>query len=411
MRRFLSPLAAAAVATVGVSAIAVTGGFASPKVHQISGSASITPVLKGLNNPRGLAVDEAGALYVTQAGTYPGQYPTDPTHPEDGFVANGAVAKVTGVGGSHQKTAWSVVMKGAYTNSRGAPEVEGVSGISVLGDRVRVLTNESQAGYAADPANAANKDPLGISQFGQLFSVNVKTHAVQSLSNVGNQEYAWAGVHSSLWQEFPDSNPYAVLMTRTPATREHAARVWTFVVDAGANTVSEVNSRGVAHVIAFIPNDGIRDAAPTCLTQGPDGALYIGALDQFKNGFGPPNYPVPSGIVVGPHQSNVWRVNPFTHQRNPTKVATLWATGFTTITSCTFDRAGNFWATEMFANDVVSVPFAHPSALTHYGTPTTTPLPGGIAPARGGGVYVSINSITFSPNTGKVVKLVPHRVR
>ena len=170
------------------------------------------------------------------------------------------------------------------------------------------------------------------------------------------------------------------------------------MADAGANTISEIDSNGIAHVIAFIPNDGVRDATPTCIAQGPDGALYVGTLNLFKNGFGPP---IPG---TGPGNSDVWRINPDTSE-DYLHAAHLWTTGLTTVTSCTFDRHGNFWATEMFANDVVRIPFSHPTSISHFGSATDTPLPGGIAVAPHGGIYVAINSLTFVPGTGAVVKL------
>lgn len=38
-----------------------------------------------------------------------------------------------------------------------------------------------------------------------------------------------------------------------------------------------------------------------------------------------------------------------------------WVTGLSTITGCNFDRKGNLYVGEMFANDVVKVPFSHPA--------------------------------------------------
>src|SRR5262249_18715681 len=148
-------------------------------------------------------------------------------------------------------------------------------------------------------------------------------------SDIGNQEYTWAGQHASLWEEFPDANPNAVLVVKGGHHR-------TFVVDAGANTVGEVMPDGQIRVIAYIPNDPVRDSTPTCITQGPDGALYVGTLDLVANLF-----------VFGPGQSHVYRIDPNTHEDFLT-AAHVWASGLTTVFGCAFDRNGNFWATEMF---------------------------------------------------------------
>ena len=90
---------------------------------------------------------------------------------------------------------------------------------------------------------------------------------------------------------------------------------------------------------------------------------------------------------------------------------TLWATGLTTATACTFDRSGNFWATEMFApnatgapGDVVRIPFRHPTHLTRIGG-GQLPLPGGIAQGPDGAMYVSVNSSSPDPGSGAVMKV------
>ena len=183
----------------------------------------------------------------------------------------------------------------------------------------------------------------------------------------------------------PDSNPYAVLVSRFPH------RVRTFVVDAGANTLVEVMPRGRTRVVALLPNDTPKhDSAPTCVARGPDGMLYVGTLDLIVNDFG-----------NSPGHSNVWRINPnASHPTKPRK----WATGLTTITACTFDRAGNFWAAEMFApnpagppGDLVRIPFRHPRQVSHLGL-GQVPLP---AASRRGQVGCSTSASTRPPRPGR----------
>src|SRR5262249_51417697 len=143
--------------------------------------------------------------------------------------------------------------------------------------------------------------------------------------------------------DFPDSNPYGVLVTRVPGSDT----IRTFVADAGANTVSEVMPDGTARIIAYIPNENFgafRDATPTCIAQGPDGFLYVGTLDFVSNLFVPPGL---GGL------SSVWRVDP---NANYPQAPQLWASGLTTVTACTFDSAGNFWAAEMFAGGMGATP-------------------------------------------------------
>jgi glucose/arabinose dehydrogenase len=255
--------------------------------------------------------------------------------------------------------------------------------------------SESHDGVAAETGGAVN-----ATQAGHLFRLNAATGVPTDLSDFGDQMYKFTGDHVDLFpDDFPDSNPYGVLVIND--RKQH--RVRTFVADAGANTISEVMSNGAIRVVSYIPNEttgALRDATPTCIAEGPDGMLYVATLDLLSN------FANPAG-----GQSNVWRVNPNANFPRPPK---LWATGLTTATACTFDHAGNFWATEMFApnatgapGDVVRLPFRHPTQIDHIGL-GELPLPGGIAQGPDGAMYVSVNSASPVPGSGAVVKIRTH---
>jgi hypothetical protein len=92
----------------------------------------------------------------------------------------------------------------------------------------------------------------------------------------------------------------------------------------------------------------------------------------------------------------------------------LWATGYTTINGCTFDKSGNFWASELFypnaagpPGDLAKAPFDHPSAITHVGG-GSVPLPGGIAQGRDGAMYVSIGSADPTAHSGGILRVARH---
>ena len=125
--------------------------------------------------------------------------------------------------------------------------------------------------------------------------------------------------------------------------------------------------------------------------------LYVATLNFVANLF-----------VYHSGQSNVWRVDP--NANFPTK-PTLWATGLTTATACTFDRHDNFWATELFQpnaagppGDVVRIPFDHPDQLQRIGG-GELPLPGGIAQGSDGSMYVSVNTANPELNSGAVMRI------
>ena len=262
-----------------------------------------------------------------------------------------------------------------------------------MGCQVLTITGESTPGVL-NATDGAVYDP----QAGHLYRLDGASGAATSVSDVGSQMYQWTTDHRGLFTDFPDSNPYGVLVTTDPQTDQ----IRTFVADAGANTISEIMPDGTARVIAFVPNEQFRahrDATPTCIAQGPDGYLYVGTLDFVSNLFVPPGT---GGF------SSVWRVDP--NASYPTPPA-LWATGLTTITSCTFDSQGNFWATEMFAGglgatppgDVVRIPFADPTTQDHFGF-GQLPVPGGIAQGPDGAMYVTIGSAAPGAN-GAVMRL------
>jgi glucose/arabinose dehydrogenase len=252
---------------------------------------------------------------------------------------------------------------------------------------VLALISESKSGVDATTPG------LSIPQIGHLYRLDGVTGAPTEKSDVGDQQYAWTAQHPNPREEFPDSNPYGVLVTKDPITDA----IRTYVVDAGSNTLSEVMPDGTNRIIAFIPNDPIRDSTPTCVAQGPDGALYVGTLDLLFN------------LFTGGGKSHVYRVDPNTSEGYLT-AAHVWASGLTTVTSCTFDRAGNFWGTEMFEptngppGDLVRIPFANPAAVQHIGG-GWLPVPGGIAQGPDGAMYVTVGSAATAPGSGAVMRV------
>lgn len=378
-----------------VAGVAVAGTLAGLLAGaQPSGAAaSVTPWITGLNAPRGVAFDRQGSLYVAESGRA-GSGPA-------GLTDTGRVSAYRW-GSTH--AAWSTAFESLYVTEDPSqpPDVLGPEGISALGNgcmkndqgrrngcQVQMIMSQSHDGVAAATGGAVHTQ-----QIGHLFRLDGATGAATDKADVGDQQYAWTADHQNLFpDDFPDSNPYGVLVTKADDG------IRTFVADAGANTISEVMRDGTTRVIAYIPNETappFRDATPTCIAQGPDGMLYVATLNLVANLF-----------VYGSGKSNVWRIDP---NANYPTAPTLWASGLTTATACTFDRAGNFWATEMFAptagppGDLVRIPFGDPAHLDHIGA-GSLPLPGGIAQGPDGAMYVSINSASPVPGSGAVVRV------
>ena len=362
-----------------------------------SAAVTITPVVGGLAAPRGIAFDGVGNMYVAESGVAGAG--------EAGLTHSGKVDKFAW---GQTTPSWSTAFNSLYSTEdpTAPPDVLGPEGLSAVGNgcfknsggqrngcQLLMITSESTPGILAATGGAVN-DP----QAGHLFRIDGASGAATDVADVGSQMYAFTGSHTSLFpDDFPDSNPYSVLVTRDVK----GGGVRTFVADAGANTISEIMGDGTARIISYIPNETavpFRDATPTCIAAGPDGYLYVGTLDFVANLF----LPGTGGF------SNVWRVDP--NANFPTQ-PTLWASGLSTVTSCTFDNQGNFWATEMFAGglgatppgDVVRIPFAHPTTQDHFGF-GQLPVPGGIAQGPDGAMYVTIGSSAPGVN-GAVVRL------
>ena len=258
-------------------------------------------------------------------------------------------------------------------------EFIGVSGISVLG------RGTNQSIYAI---MGLFPDAGGNALFGSLLNVS-SNGTFENIVNVGNFGIAYTTAHPDPKEPLPDSNPYGVL-----AIPGHV-----YVADAGGNILDEVFPDGTIQVMAYFPDEIIRDAIPTCVAQGPDGALYVGTLALVDS------------FVIGP-SARVWRVDPATvNTSDPTATPmTLWASGLYPINGCTFGPDGNFYASQLFTNDffadpdgdVVKIPFDDPSTHTFL-TGGVLGYAGGVAVAPNGDVFVADG--TFGDPNGKIIRI------
>jgi len=330
---------------------------------------TVTEVVGGLHSPRGLAFGPGGQLFVAQTG--------------DEEIA-GSIIEILDPMAIHPIVR---TLLSGLPNVGDPEEGEflGVDGISIFGDGVNFGL---YAIMAVDPQQTG--DPA----FGNLLRVDYRNQ-VQTLVNVGSFDYEWTAEHVDLvpFGDFPDANPYDVLVVPGHI----------YVVDAGANTLNEVMPDGSIRVLAFFPNETFADSTPTCACQGPDGLLYIGTLALVDSFF------------LGP-SAKVYRLDPAdANLEEPWNTPmTVWASDLWPINGCTFERDGNFYASQLFTNpdiindfgnpegDVVEIPFNSPSTHTFL-TGGALSFTADVAVGPNNVVYVA-DGTAFVPE-GRVVRL------
>ena len=358
-------VAMAVVAVAAVSTVSAVGfaakGTAAP---------TVTVVADGLNNPRGLAFVD-GHLWVAEAGSGGSECLPTPGAPAVP-TCFGLTGSIDRIDGSSVKHVFTDIASSAASNGG---QAVGADGISVSGDQIYTVTAESD--FAVPTGLSPALSAALFDQLGHLSRGSIEEHdqSLSPVSNVGAFDYAWSNQHKSLVPaQFPDANPYGVF-----ADGSHV-----FVADAASNTLDEVDSRnGSEKILAFVPNPPHSDAVPTCVAEGPDGALYVGQLTGVGNGAG---------------VANVYRWTAGTG-------LTVWKTGFSAITGCGFGKDGSFYVTEL---DKVGFPPSGPPGgdvikIAKNGTRTTLGtgqlfFPNGFAAGDDGAIYVSNWSV--APGSG-----------
>jgi glucose/arabinose dehydrogenase len=325
--------------------------------------AQYTVVLGGLNSPRGLTFGPGGRLYVAQAGS---------------GAANGKIIEISNPWAS--TPAVRDVVTGLISAVHTEGEAAGVDGISALGNgnifAVMALSNDA-LGFPSRLGHV-----LQVSQAGQI----------RDVADVGDFDFEWSKAHFNLAShDFPDANPYAVLALPDKI----------YIADAASNTLNLVRPDGSDEILAYFPNNVLADATPTCIAQGPDGALYVGTLALVDS------------IVFGP-SAKVYRVDP--KAADPSRlltvlnIATLWADNLGPINGCAFGPDGSFYASEFFTapafanGDVVKIPFDSPDQHISLAGGKLL-FPAGVAVGADGTVFVSNGSAELPDGRGQVVKL------
>ncbi|MEO5718910.1 MAG: ScyD/ScyE family protein [Chthoniobacterales bacterium] len=323
-----------------------------------------TVIVSGLHAPRGLTFGPGDRLYVAEAG-----------QGGDPVAYNGAIDEI--VNPQSDDTTLRTV-------------VDGIASLAADGDIIGLGQISAPASGGIYAIVGESPQAIGVSAFGELLQAT-SSGKLRSLTNVGGANYVFTKKHPELdpGGQFPDANPYGVFVQP-----QHV-----YVVDAGANTLCEVLPNGRVKILAFFANNLTADSTPTCLAQGPDGALYVCTLSLVDS------------LVFGP-SAIVYRVVP--DELPPQAIIGAsyeWATGLWPINGCAFGPDGSLYVSELITasdfsgGDVVKIPFDDPANHISL-TGATLPFGGGVSVASDGTVYAV--GLTVSGTDGFVARLTEH---
>lgn len=322
-----------------------------------------------LNNPRGIAFAPNGELYVVEAGSGgPGACIKSPVFPFPPrcFGTTGKITRIRLPDGAAQPFVTRLPSLGL---ANGTAE-GGVADLSFQG-----MVAFVQMGWGGDPTDRTLL-PAAAGVLGKMLRV---------LPNGRWSVFADPAGHELVVHEppgKPDTNPYGV--AALPGRR--------IVADAGSNSLLEIDNRGRVRTLLSLPplEDG-REAVPTSVVEGPDGALYVGLL---------------TGATFTADSSIVKRVSSDGSQVSD------YATGFTAVIDLAFDAGGALYVLEVGRWSPVTRPFAPGSGTLRRKCSPNAPIeeitgnltyPGGVAVGPDGDVYVT-NFGTSNVN-GQVLRL------
>ena len=352
-----------------------------------SGSFALQVVAAQLRNPRGMAIAADGTIYVAEAGRGGRQCVTEGEGEETFTLCRGATGAVTRVRGGQQRR----VVTGLPSEAEeGGIAAVGPHGVAV-GAAGNLIISVGSFGDLAQRRQVASDFDLGR-LFGRLLHAD-SDGSFTSARDITRLETRRNPDGSTEPGDGINGNPWHVI-------RDGGAQIMT---DAGGNALWRFRPGRRGEVLATFrgprmtnPFDGSRmraDSVPTGVAKGPDGAYYVGELTGF---------PFEKGAA------RVWRVVP---GQDPT----VYARGFTNISSVGFDKAGNLLVLEMSKDGLLAQPenprLPPPGRLVRVsrdGSQQTlvskglyTPM--GVAVGPDGSIYVTNHG--FAAGDGTVVKV------
>jgi len=339
----------------------------STKQDATAQAASVSVVMRNLDNPRGLAWGPEGALYVAEAGntTVKGPCVTVPRG-QSCYSGTGAISRLWK--GEQERVASG--LPSIFT--AGPNDATGPHDIAFQGKGNTYVT----IGWGGPPAARAGLGDVG-QWFGRLIRLqpNGKWSVVADIS-------AFEAANNPAGGPI-DSNPYGVL---AEPSRQ-------FVTDAGGNSLLEVAANGAVSLVATFPSTPApppfmqSEAVPTEVQRGPDGALYVSTL---------------SGAPFVAGSAAIYRVVPGAAPQ-------VYAGGFKTITDFDWGPDGSLYVVQFasapvfFGQPGLLIRVAPGGARTIINSSLTNPT--GVLVGPDGAIYVSNRG--NAAGVGEVLRIVP----
>jgi hypothetical protein len=259
--------ALAAVLAVGLVVMAM-----APRAGAVSQGPRTHTVARGLDNPRGLALLPNGTLAVAEGG-HAG--PLCPGPGECGGLTGRIVA--VNLRSGHLKT-----LATGFPSIGGPFAPFGLGGLAVKSGQLYAIVGENPQEFGDPGKDCQGQSNPGacmatltkiineVGNFVEVRSVRAN-HGSRTLARVGKFDFDYTSMHPQP-RTPPDADPFGLIVRPSGGF---------YVVDAASNTLGSVTVKGRISVTGVVPDpphhEPIYDAAPTCATRVPDGALVLGA--------------------------------------------------------------------------------------------------------------------------------------
>ncbi len=262
---------------VAFTALAVVGTAVSAKAQTFS----VETVMSGLDNPRGLALDPDGSLYVAESGVGAGSNTSGPS-----FVDGNNSTNYYGLSGGVAQ-----LKNGVQTQLiSDLPSVAPAGGGGAVGLSHLTFTANGTAfgviGFGGEFDARTNLVNAGAPNAGLLGTVVQLNFGSSPSATLVSDVSAYAKANNLEGPTQPgkpfETDPYGLTALHNGGFA---------VTDAGGNYVATMDSSGNINSVTQLPNypnsafpnfgPPFSQSVPTSVTEGPDGTLYVSDLGGF----------------------------------------------------------------------------------------------------------------------------------